>query len=435
MSRGFVQARLQAFGRRESFALAKDRVFQQRTGMISLEEARQIITAKVAPVESVRNKIFGNVGSVLREDIVADSAYPPVDRAMMDGYAIGAEDTSEQFEVVMEIAAGTLPERDLQRGECARIFTGAALPGGASQVIPQEDADRAGSTMKPRQRDGPRFVRARGAEAGAGDVLLRAGTRLGGPELAILAQVGAVEPLVTPTLRIAHVVTGDELVDPAETPGPGKIRDSNTSLLRGLLSRCKALPWNSVRCGDNFSKLVNLCGSMLDPSREPADLLLISGGASVGDYDYGARVLRELGFEIHFEQVNLRPGKPLIFATRGPKVAFVIPGNPVSHFVCYQVAIALAVECLQGLGTEWSFIDMELGGGDNLRGNPRETFCPATVEVREGRLLSLPKRWSSSGDTFALAGTNALIRLASDCPPVAPGERVRVLLLDAPSAG
>jgi len=403
--------------------------------MISVEEARQVIAAKIAPLPPTQAKLAGLANAVLRENVVADAEYPPVDRSMMDGYAIAADDPSEHFQVVMEIAAGAMPERALQRGECARIFTGAALPEGASQVIPQEDADREGTTMKPHQRGGKRFVRMRGAEARAGDVLLREGAALGGAELAILAQVGCMAPLVSPVPQVVHVVTGDELVDPADAPGPGKIRDSNSSLLRGLLAACGVADAASVRSGDDLPKLVAACRSLMEPTQAQGGLLLISGGASVGEYDFGARALRELGFDIHFERMNMRPGKPLIFATRERQAAFVIPGNPVSHFVCFHVAIRLALERLRGAEASWAFIDMELGSTDTLHGNPRETFWPAAVVVHEGRLLALPKRWSSSGDTFALAGTNALIRLGSDCPTVAPGGRVNVLLLDVPRAG
>jgi molybdopterin molybdotransferase len=144
---------------------------------------------------------------------------------------------------------------------------------------------------------------------------------------------------------------------------------------------------------------------------EPCDLLLISGGASVGDYDFGAEALRRLGFTIHFDQVNLRPGKPLTFATRGAQAAFVIPGNPVSHFVCYHVAIRLAAELLCGIQPAWIFLDLELRGGEPLRPDPRETYWPATVAADAGRLVVTPRRWSTSGDTFSLAGTNALVRV------------------------
>ena len=386
----------------------------------------------MAPVSM---KLAAMADGVLREEIVAAEPYPSEDRSMMDGYAIAAADDAERFEVIMEITAGVLPKEALGRGECARIFTGAALPLGSTQVIPQEDVEREGTTMKPLRRDAKRWVRSRGAEAHAGDVLLCAGAVLSGAELAILAQVGCVKPMASPLPRIAHVVTGDELVDPAEKPKGGKIRDSNSSLIRGLLAALDTPAFTAVRCGDDGGKLVSACGSLMDPARFQADLLLISGGASVGDYDFGARALRELGFEIHFEQVNLRPGKPLVFGTRGSQAAFVIPGNPVSHFVCFHAAIRLVIERLRAVEPAWAFIDMELGGADPLHGNPRETLCPATVVVRDGRLLALPKQWSSSGDTFALAGTNALVRLAPECAAVEPGGRVSVLLLDVPRAG
>lgn len=403
--------------------------------MISIEDARQIIAERILPLLAVPMKLAAMTGGVLREDVVASEPFPPADCSMMDGYAIAAEDNSEGFQIVAELAAGGIPKQALQRGECARIFTGAMMPKGATEVIPQEDADVAGTTMKPLRRGAKRWVRVRGEEAMPGAVLLRAGALLGGAELAILAQVGCVKPLASPVPRIAHVVTGDELVDPADKPPRGKIRDSNSSQLRGLLAANGTPAFTAVRCGDDGAKLVKTCGPLMDPARFQGDLLLISGGASVGDYDFGARALREMGFEIHFERVNLRPGKPLIFATRGAQAAFVIPGNPVSHFVCFHVAIRLAIERLRGLAPAWAFIDMELGGGDTLRGDPRETFWPAKVVVCDGRLVVTPRRWSSSGDTFALAGANALIRLAPACAAVEPGGRVNVLLLDVPRAG
>ena len=295
--------------------------------MISVEDARQIIAAKLDAIPPVPMKLASLANSVLSEDLMASEPYPSADRSMMDGYAVAADDESAQFEVVTEIAAGALPKRELQRGECARIYTGAVLPQGASQVIPQEDAVREGNTMKPVRRGEKRWVRERGAEARPGDVLLRAGTILGGPEMAILAQTGNVKPMASPHPRIAHVVTGDELVDPAEYPTRGRIRDSNSSLIRGLLGAIHTPPFTSVRCGDDAAKLAAICEPLMDYVRFNGNLLLLSGGASVGDFDFGARALRDLGFEIHFERLNLRPGKPLIFATRGPQAAFVIPGN------------------------------------------------------------------------------------------------------------
>jgi molybdopterin molybdotransferase len=219
-----------------------------------------------------------------------------------------------------------------------------------------------------------------------------------------------------------HVATGSELVAPETHPVGGQIRDTNSSLLAALFAEAGVRQLQQARCGDDPDEL----SARAD---RPCDLLAISGGASVGDYDFGAAVLRRLGFTIHFDRVNLRPGKPLTFATRGTQAAFVIPGNPVSHFVCFHVAIRLALEVMQGARTTWDFIEMEVGEGGSLRADRRETFWPATVVANEGKLVAQPRRWSSSGDTFSLAETNALIRLRADVPP---GRTVPVQLLGVP---
>ena len=166
---------------------------------------------------------------------------------------------------------------------------------------------------------------------------------------------------------------------------------------------------DSTRVADDPSSLTKI-------AEGDWDLLLVSGGASVGDYDFGAEALRRLGFTIHFDRVNLRPGKPLTFATRGTQAAFVIPGNPVSHFVCYHVAIRLAVELLAGLPESWNLLSLPIDGGEPVKPDSRETFWPAKVSVRDGGLVVAPVRWSTSGDTFSLAGTNALARVNATSP-------------------
>ena len=340
---------------------------------------------------------------------------------MMDGYAVGAEDAAERFRVIGEIAPGGESSLAVQAGECVRIFTGGAVPPGASQVLKQEDVSRDGEWMTPARRDAVRFIRPRGAEARPGDVVLAAGTVLGPAELAILAQIGHVRPSVSRSPRVAHLATGGELADPAAPLAPGQIRDTNSSLIAALVAESGAELVAHARCGDDLARIVSFI------RENPADLLLISGGASVGEHDFGARALRESGYTIHFDKINLRPGKPLTFATRGAEVAVVIPGNPVSHFVCFHVGIRLVIECLLGRAPRWEFLDLPLGGDTALRRDARETFWPARVFAREGRLIAEPLRWSSSGDTFALAGTNALIRLAADREP---GAAMPVLLLN-----
>jgi molybdopterin molybdotransferase len=390
--------------------------------MISLLEARRIIAEAIHPGAKTLVPLAEAGGCVLAEDIPADAAYPSADRAMMDGYAINEEGVGE-FRVTAEVRAGEVPSFGIQRGECARIFTGAPVPAGTAFVVPQEDVERTGDVVKVAQRPAKKFIRARGVEAKEGDVVLACGSKLGPAELAILAQVGAANVPVFPPAGVCHMATGDELTSPDEAAQPGKIRDTNSSLIAALVANAGGLLISQARCGDDPQRLrewVDEC---------EGEVLLLSGGASVGDYDFGARVLREAGFTIHFDKVSLRPGKPLIFATREGQCAFVIPGNPVSHFVCFHVAIRLALERIQGAAPHWETIDIELGGEEPLRADPRETWWPARVQVRSGRLVAEPRRWSSSGDTFSLAGTNGLIRVVGDAKP---GGVVPVLLLDLP---
>jgi molybdopterin molybdotransferase len=387
--------------------------------MISLTEARRIICEKIAARPSAATPLAAAHRRVLAESVVADAAYPGGDRSMMDGYVIAAGAAPGAFRVVGEIQAGQVPTRTLGAGEAMRIYTGALLPKGGGRVVMQEDAQRDGDTVTIAEISARQFVRAAGSEARPGDIVLPAGTRLGAAELAILAQVGAVSPRVIRAPLVHHLATGGELVVPAETPKPGQIRDTNSTLLAALVADASATIAQSHRGLDDPAQLATLAS-------EPCDLLLLSGGASVGDYDFGAETLRRLGFTVHFDRVNLRPGKPLTFATRDDSAAFVIPGNPVSHFVCFHVAIRLALELMAGRIPAWAFLHLEVRGGEPLRPDPRETFWPAAVSAKDGRLVVTPKRWSTSGDTFSLAGTNALVRVGETLP--ADG-RVETLLL------
>lgn len=390
--------------------------------MISLTEARQIIAASVTRCGPVELALDQALGRVLATEIRADAWYPPGDLSQMDGYGVRGDAVPGLFQLAGEIPAGTVPRQPLEPGTCCRIFTGAQLPPGGGRVIMQEDAVADGGQVRLERFGDRLFVRKKGSEAVPGQVLLPAGTRLGAVELAMLAQTGAVRPAVIPAPSVHHVATGGELVDPAVRPGPGCIRDTNTSLLRALLAGHGVERFTTRRVGDDPA-------AMAAAAETADDLLLLSGGASVGDYDFGAATLERLGWTVHFNRINLRPGKPLTFATRGRQAAFVIPGNPVSHFVCYQTAIRLAVEGASGLPPSWPAVWLELADPSLLEPDPRETWWPARAAAEDGILKVHPKPWSSSGNTFSLAGTNALVQVNEVSPR---GGLALTLLLEPP---
>jgi molybdopterin molybdotransferase len=195
-------------------------------------------------------------------------------------------------------------------------------------------------------------------------------------------------------------------------------------LVRALIAQTGAILSVQARLRDDLPTIVKFA------EENPSNLLLISGGASVGEHDFGARALRELNFSIHFDRVNLRPGKPLTFASQesDQRIAFVIPGNPVSHFVCFHVAVRSAIERLQKAPIHWRFLKGRLASINSLRADPRDTFWPAQARVEtDGTCVVSPRRWSSSGDTFSLVGVNALIHIPAG---VTPNSDVPTLLLN-----
>ncbi len=395
--------------------------------MISVKEARAIIVEKSHPLPPERVPLASVRGRVLRENVAAPCDFPAFDRAAMDGYAIAIYDPAERFRVIMEVQAGAVPERQLAGGECARIFTGARIPGGASQVIMQEFVRREGEWMVPQRRDRATHIRRRGDDARAGEVLLKSGARLHASELALLAQFGAMQPLVSRPPRVLHIVTGRELVPPETEPRDGEIRDTNSTMVAAMLAARGAQIQRQSRCADDLAETIARVRSVPD---ETWDMLMISGGASVGDYDFGAKTLRELGFAIHFDRLNLRPGKPLIFGARGAQLAFVLPGNPVSHLVTFHLAVRLALECLEAAPHSWPLADVSLADDFPAQSDARETYWPCEVRSDGGSLRARPLAWKSSGDLCGLAGVNALLQLLPASGPLLRGVSAKCLLLD-----
>lgn len=394
--------------------------------MISLEEARSLIAENISPLPAAGVTLAAADGCVLRQDVRAREDVPPFDRSAMDGYAIAADDDSEKFRIVAEIQPGGAAKCSIRRGECGRIFTGAPIPSGASQVLMQEDVRVEGGYMVPLARSGSRHIRHRGDDARKGDLLLKSETRLGPGELALLASLGAWRVKTSPPVRVAHFATGNELVAPENRLKPGQIRDSNSTLVSALARRFGGQVMKQERVADDFNALLKKTRGL----KNNFDLLLMSGGASVGAYDFGKKLLAVLGFKTHFTSVNLRPGKPLVFATRRNQAAFIVPGNPVSHLVTLHAAVRVAFERFTSADISWPLAKIPLAGPFDFKAGPRETFWPGRIEIQNGRLAARALRWQSSGDVTGLAGVNALLQLPAGAEAPKAGEDIGVLMLE-----
>jgi molybdopterin molybdotransferase len=371
---------------------------------------------------AVRLPLSQAFGRVLQETVGAATDLPPFDCSARDGYAVLLDDVATDFQVVDTIPAGGWKPRQLRSGEAVRVATGAPLPCGGLRVVMQENVERQDDQMWIVRREDAANIRLRGEEVKAAQPLVMTNTVLSAGAAALLATAGCVHPLVSPRLRIRHFTTGDEVVSPDQSPEPGQIRDSNSILVQGLLRRFPC-DLEQEHLPEDFAG----AWARLDLDRlATADMVLISGGASVGDKDFTRPLLERLGFEIIFSQVNIRPGRPLIFGVSGARVAFGLPGNPLAHFVCFHFAVATALARLTGDKAP-EFLRGRLAEPLDDPAGPRETLSPARLNFSGDALRLHPLAWTSSGDVMCFAQANALVRKPANCGPLEAGAAVDFL--------
>jgi molybdopterin molybdotransferase len=367
--------------------------------------------------------------NVLACDVRADRDYPPFDKSIVDGFAVRAADVSQpgaELSLLAEIPAGSTSSREVGPGEAAPIMTGAPMPPGADAVVMVEHStllpgDRV-RFDRPARPGGP--IARRGSDATAGRLLLPKGTLIGPAQLAVLASVGALRvPVVGDP--IAHVlVTGDEIVAAGEVPTGSQIRDGSGPALVSMLRHFGALP--GLSHVDDRRESVR---TAIEQIASEADVLLVSGGMSMGRHDHVPAVLRELGFELKITKLRIKPGKPFVFAVRErpgkTDIVLGLPGNPVSSFVCALRLASRVIARLRGLTPrdDWRWVRLATDVGAN---GDREFYQPATVDP-DG--AATPLRWNGSADVFTLALADVLIVRPENDGPRAAGELVRALAI------
>jgi molybdopterin molybdotransferase len=382
---------------------------------LQLNEAISEIKSHCEILPAVRVPLTESFGRVLRETVCAPSDFPDCDRSTRDGYAILQSDSSEIFQVVDTLHAADWKPQQLKTGEAVRIATGAALPSENLRVVMQENVERTGDNIRIKKLETSLNLRKRGEDVRAGQPLLQMGARLDSGKMALLASAGIANPLVGPRLRVVHFTTGNEIISPDQTPKPGQIRDSNSFLIRALLQRfsCEV---KHQHLPENFNEAWHKLDGV---AVESANLVLVSGGASVGDTDFTRALIEKLGHEIIFRQIDLRPGRPLIFGRNESRIAFGLPGNPLSHFVCFHLFVMSALAKM--LGTEpQKFLRGKLASELEDATCPRETLWPARLDLAG----LYPLKWSSSGDVTCFAEANALIRVPPNVTGFAAGAEV-----------
>jgi molybdopterin molybdotransferase len=399
--------------------------------MLTYDQARQTVidrvTASPRRSHSISTNIADALGFVLAQEITADRDYPPFNRSTRDGYAVRASDahSGATLRCVGEIKAGDTVSTPLAPQTCIQIMTGAGVPGGADAVVMIEHSERTADlvTFTRDPRPGQNIV-PHGSEAASGQNVLAPGTRLGYAELAIAAQVGAAELRCFAKPRVAILSTGDEVVPIDAHPGTFQIRNSNSVSLAAQVRLSGGEP---VPLGNAPDKIEEL-GAKIERGLQE-DILVLSGGVSMGKYDLVESVLKALGAEFFFDAVAIRPGKPAVFARCQNSSVFGLPGNPVSTMVTFELFVTPAVDILSGAAPRPLPLH-QAHLAEPMTEKPGLThFLPAKLEWPAGatpQVRALP--WQGSGDIATLAQANCFLVIPADRDKLQAGETVSILL-------
>jgi molybdopterin molybdotransferase len=403
--------------------------------MLTVAEAQALVLQKACPLPPQKLPLTAAaLGLVLAEDVASDLDMPPHDKALMDGYAVRTADLVEgrgTLTVIEEVTAGQTPRLPLGPGQATRIMTGAPIPRGADAVVMVERT-RSEPGNRVHIEDRPpasgQNILVQGREMRRGDKVLRAGTVLRPQEFGILATVGRTSALLHPAPATAILSTGDELVEASVVPGPGQIRNGNGPMLQAQVSRAGGVPQLLGIARDNLDSLQPLVAEGLR-----ASVLILSGGVSAGKLDLVPGVLRESGVEAHFHKVEMKPGKPVFFGTRGQTLVFGLPGNPVSSLVCFELFVRPAIRRLKGYSDPGPLMIQAKLVEDFAYRTDRPTYYPANLEHGATGWRVRPMPWFGSSDLRGLTQSQAFVVFPAGDHRHSAGQEFPVLVVDTTS--
>ena len=395
--------------------------------MLSVAEAARTVIERVPRVAAEPVALASALGRVLATTIVAERALPGFDNSAMDGYAVRAADVPGALPVSTTVVAGGDIPATVPAMTCVRIFTGAPLPPGVDTVIIQEDVTigEDGSVTFPAAPLGDNVRRA-GEDIAIGDIVLVAGTRLVPWHLGVLAALGVATVSVARAPRVALIATGDELVEIDTLPGPGQLVDSSAHALVALVAEAGGHADRIGIARDDLEVLSRMIATALD-----YDIVITTGGVSVGDRDYVREALATAGIELELYKVAMKPGKPFSFGMRGITPVFGLPGNPISTLVAFELFVRPALLAMQGAAViERPRVPVQLARATRKQAG-RAHYLRANV-VREGeRLIAHAHAKQGSAMLSSLVGCNALVELPAEATDVTVGSLATAILLEA----
>ena len=387
--------------------------------MISFDEALKIVLNKIPPTGTETVSLLDSMGRVLAEDVVSDINMPPFNRSAVDGYACQKADIQKPLEIIETIKAGLFPTKKIDHGQCTRIMTGAPVPEGADCVIMVEETVEISQDVVRFTGEMTRSNISPFAEdIREGERVITAGTRIAPQHIAILAAVGCVNPHVAIQPKVTVISTGDEIVEPHLKPGLSQIRNSNGYQLSAQVNKSGAVALYLGIAADNEEDTFRVITEALEQS----DVVLLTGGVSMGTFDFVPDILEKAGIEILFRTIAVQPGKPTIFGLKRNKRIFGLPGNPVSSFTIFEILVKPMLWKIMGVTEPVRNLQLPLGVDYQRRRTDRMQWFP--VQIRNGRVY--PLEFHGSAHIFSLATAHAIAAIPLGINKLPEGELIDV---------
>jgi len=390
--------------------------------VVSFEEAFEIVISSARRLGTEHVSILDNgaLNRVLREDIASDIDIPPFNKSAMDGFACRRADLGNELTVIEAIAAGWTPKRAIGRNQCAKIMTGAVVPEGADCVVMVEYAKRTGENKIEFTGDSTQDnIRHKGEDAKKGDLVLHAGELIRAQHIAVLASIGCVEPLVSARPSVGIVATGDELVAPTAEPAPWQIRNSNSYQLSAQTANVGVSANNYGIVADTKTDI----NAILKRALSENDVLILSGGVSVGDYDFVKDILRQNRVNLLLERVAVKPGRPMVFGVSDEGFCFGLPGNPVSTFIMFELFVRPFLFKMMGHDFEPVVSQRQLKGTITRKNVERDSWLPVAFTGNSG---VVKVEYHGSAHINALCKADGLLCIPAGVAEVKEGTTVAV---------
>lgn len=388
--------------------------------MLSFEHAFEIMIKHAATLGTETASLFEAAGRILAVDIRSDTDMPPFNKSAMDGYACRRQDLGGILRIVEDIPAGKTPEKKIGKNECSRIMTGAKIPEGADCVVMKEYTNNPENhTMQFTGNETENNICYKGEDIKKGDLVLRKGIIIKSQDIAVLATAGCANPLVYTRPRVGIMATGDELVEPDKKPVETKIRNSNSYQIFSQVKGIGAVPLYFGVANDARESL----DEKIKKARPDCDVLIFSGGVSMGDYDLVPDVLRENGFEIIFHKVGIKPGRPALFCVSKNVFCFGLPGNPVSTFVTFEIFVKPFLYKMMGHDFAPRIVPMILEETIKRKKTERRSFLPVKRTLQGG---VVPVDYHGSAHMNSLCEAEGIVTVPEGIAEIPKGKMIDV---------